>query len=118
VTRRAVRSRRREVIYGGLWIAGTAVPLSRFIPWLAEHGFDPRHFFKELVANRISAFFAWDVFLSAGTILTLVAIDRELPIRQRLAVAASTLVGASSGLPLYLLLRERHRPGPIHEEGH
>ncbi|MDQ2638791.1 MAG: DUF2834 domain-containing protein, partial [Actinomycetota bacterium] len=60
----------------------------------------------------IAAFFGWDVILTVVTLLALMAVDRDLSGRQRLAVAAcSLLVGASSGLPLYLLLREwrRHR---------
>jgi hypothetical protein len=101
----------RELLYGGLLIVGTALPLSRFLPWLAEHGLDVPRFVGELFANRISAFFGWDVVVSVVTLLALAAVDRDLPGRQRLAVGAASLVGASVGLPLYLLLRERQRRG-------
>jgi hypothetical protein len=101
----------REPLYGGLLVVGTALPLSRFLPWLAEHGLDVPRFVGEISANRISAFFGWDVVVSVVTLLALAAVDRDLPGRQRLAVGAASLVGASVGLPLYLLLRERQRRG-------
>jgi hypothetical protein len=88
------------------------LPLSRFIPWLAAHGLDLPRFRRELFGNRISAFFAWDVIVAVIALLALAAADRELPPRQRLAVALASLLGASSGLPLYLWLRERQR-GPV-----
>ena len=97
------------VVYGGLWVAGTALPLSQVLPWLAEHGLDLRLFVVELFANRITAFFAWDVIIAVVVLLVLLVTDRELPARQRLGVAIASLLGASCGLPLYLMLRERHR---------
>jgi hypothetical protein len=100
---------RMEIVYGALWVAGTALPLSRFLPWLADHGLDPRLFVSELFANRITAGFAWDVIVAVVVLLVLMVSDRELPPRQRLGVAIASLLGASCGLPLYLLLRERHR---------
>jgi hypothetical protein len=104
------RPRHMEVVFGALWIAGTVLPLSRFLPWLAEYGLDIPRFVNDLFANAISAFFAWDVIISVVTLIVLAATDRLLATGQRLAVAAaSVLIGASSGLPLYLLLRERQR---------
>lgn len=99
-----------EVVFGALWIAGTVLPLSRFLPWLAEHGLDIPRFVNDLFANAISAFFAWDVIISVVTLIVLAAVDRTLTNGQRLGVVAgSVLIGASSGLPLYLLLREQQR---------
>jgi hypothetical protein len=108
------RLRRIEAVYGVLWLAGTIVPVSRFLPWLAEHGLDLPRFRDDMFANAISAFFAWDVIVAVVTLLVLAAADRALPTGQRLAVAAaSVLIGASSGLPLYLLLRERQQRGAV-----
>ena len=42
--------------------------------------------------------------------LALAAIDDGLPTRSRTAVAIASLLGASVGLPAYLLLRERAQP--------
>ena len=109
--------RPQEALYAGLFVVGTALPLSRFLPWLAEHGPDVPRFVGEISANRISAFFGWDVVVSVATLLALAAIDRELPGRQRLAVGAASLVGASAGLPLYLLMRERLGERRLNEDG-
>lgn len=86
------------------------MPLSRFVPWLAENGLDLPLFYEELFANRISSFFAWDVLISAVVVLAFVALDRGgPPVAQRaLAAMATCSVGVSFGLPVYLLLRERH----------
>jgi len=109
MNRMASEGSRMEVVYGALWVAGTALPLSQVLPWLAEHGLDLRLFVAELFANRITAFFAWDVIVAVVALLVLMVTDRELPARQRLGVAIASLLGVSCGLPLYLLLRERHR---------
>ena len=109
MNRMAGEGSRMETVYGALWVAGTALPLSQFVPWLAEHGLDLRLFVAELFANRIAAFFAWDVIVAVVVLLVLVVTGRELPARQRLGVAIASLLGVSCGLPLYLMLRERHR---------
>jgi hypothetical protein len=108
MNRMAREDSRQEIVYGALWVAGTALPLSQFLPWLAEHGLDLRLFVAELFANRIAAFFAVDVIV-AVVLLVLLVTDRELSARQRLGLAIASLLGASCGLPLYLMLRERHR---------
>lgn len=105
-------TRRMAAVYAGLLALGVALPFSRFVPWLLDHGFDVGRFFDELFANRIGGFFGLDVLVAAGTLLVLAAVDRELRPRQRWLVAGGTLLGASVGLPLYLLLRERNRSGP------
>jgi hypothetical protein len=101
--------RRADALYAALLAAGVALPFSQFLPWLAAHGLDVPRFVADLFANRIGAFFGWDVVVSVLTLLALAAFDRELPGRQRLSVALASMLGASVGLPLYLLLRERRR---------
>ena len=102
---------RMVAIYGGLLGLGVVLPFSRFVPWLLDHGLDVERFFDELFANRIGGFFGLDVFVAAGTLLVLAAVDRELLPRQRWLVAGGSLLGASVGLPLYLLIREKNRNG-------
>src|SRR4029077_11688518 len=46
-------------------VLGLVLPYSQFVPWLLEHGLNVTLFFRELFANRISAFFAMDVIVSA-----------------------------------------------------
>lgn len=106
---------RRQAIYGALCVVGAALPLSRFLPWLAEHGPDTRLFFDELFTNRISSFFAWDVLVSATVVLAFLALDGGgLPRAHRVVVAVATCsVGVSLGLPPYLFFRERHTRQPL-----
>jgi hypothetical protein len=98
-------------IYLGLAVLGAAVPLAAFLPWLAEHGVDPDLFIQNLFANRIAAFFGWDVIISAIVVLVAIAAGRDgLSNAQRSGVVAGTLlIGVSFGLPLLLLFRERAR---------
>lgn len=101
--------RRMEAVYAGLLGLGVVLPFSRFVPWLLDHGLDVGRFFDDLFANRVAGFFGLDVFVAAGTLLVLAAVDRELRPRQRWLVTGGSLLGASVGLPLYLLIRERNR---------
>lgn len=107
----AGRGRRMERVYAGLLVAGVVLPLAQFVPWLAAHGLDLRRFVADLFANRIGGFFGWDVFVAVAVIVVAAGADRELRPAQRWLVAAGALGGASIGLPLYLLLRERARGG-------
>jgi len=68
-------------------VPGTALHYSQFMPVLREQGLDFSALFHQLFAGRISAFFAWDVIVSA-------------------AVLASLTVGVSLGLPMFLWLRQ------------
>jgi hypothetical protein len=52
-------------IYLIFCVLGLFLPYSQFVPWLLEHGFNLGLFFRGLFANRISAFFAMDVIVSA-----------------------------------------------------
>ena len=44
-------------LYLGLCVLGAALPYSQFLPFLREHGLDPRLIVEQLFANRISSFF-------------------------------------------------------------
>jgi hypothetical protein len=99
---------RREIVFLALAILGTILPLSAFLPWLAIHGLDVTQFLTDLFANGVSAFFAWDVIISAIVVLTTLLTDRACLTRaERTAVVLGTLlVGVSLGLPLLLFFRE------------
>ena len=92
-----------------LCVVGFAAPYAAFIPWLAEHGLNGRLFLQHLFANRISAFFALDVVVSALVLLRFSALEsRRLGLQGRwIVLAATLLVGVSLGLPLLLYFRER-----------
>jgi hypothetical protein len=65
---------------------------------------------SELFSTRIGGFFGWDVIVSAIVLITfIVAEGRRILLRGIwLPICASLLVGVSLGLPLFLLMRERH----------
>ena len=98
-----------KTTYLVLCVVGFAVPYAAFIPWLAENGVNGRLFVEHLFANRISAFFALDVFISAVVLLRFSALEsRRLgPQIRWIVLAATLLVGVSLGFPLLLYFRER-----------
>ena len=100
-------------VYLALCVLGTVLPYSQFLPFLREHGLDLRLFFEQLFANRISAFFALDVIVSALVLWVLVLVEgRRAGVRHLWApIAASLAVGVSLGLPLFLYQRERRVEG-------
>lgn len=98
-------------VYAVLLALGTIVPFLQIMPWLVDHGLDVELFIDQLFANPVSSFFALDVIMAAITLVVLAFLDRELSGRQRAVVGVSALLGASVGLPMYLVLRERNRSG-------
>src|SRR6266851_1502744 len=62
-------------LYLALCVVGTLLPYSQFIPFLRQHGLDFQLFFAQLFANRVSAFFGWDVIVSSTLLWALVAIE-------------------------------------------
>ena len=89
-------------------VLGLVLPYSQFVPWLSEHGLDGALFFRELFVNRISAFFAMDVIVSAIVLIWLIQSEGK---RSRvrllwLPTVGTLVVGVSFGLPLFLFLRQ------------
>jgi len=73
---------KRRHRYLALAILGILLPYWQFVPWLFEHGLDLSLFFRELFANRIGAFFAMDVLVSAIVLIIFVQVEgRRLGIR-------------------------------------
>ncbi len=91
-----------------LAIFGLIFPYAQFVPWLLENGLDINLLFEQLFANRISAFFGWDVVIAAVVVLVFATVDgrkNNVPYWW-LAIVGTLSVGVSFGLPLYLFLRE------------
>ena len=89
-------------------VLGLLLPYSQFVPWLLEHGLNITLFCRELFANRISAFFAIDVIVSAIVLLWFIQNEGK-PLRVGLLwlpTVGTLVVGVSFGLPLFLFLRE------------
>jgi hypothetical protein len=89
-------------------VLGLVLPYSQFVPWLLEHGLNIALFSRELFANRISAFFAMDVIVSAIALIWFIQSEgRRLQVRFLWLPAIGTLVvGVSFGFPLFLFLRQ------------
>ena len=98
-----------QTLYALLCLAGTALPLAPFIPWLASHGLDVPLLMQQAVATPISAF-AWsDVLVSALVLAAFVIAEgRRLGMPHAWRALLGLCVGVSLALPLFLLLRERH----------
>ena len=97
-----------KTLYLVLCILGLLLPYAEFIPWVLRHGLNLPLFVRELFANRIGAFFAMDVLVSAVALIAFTGIEgRRVGIRHRWLVILTVLtVGVSLGLPLFLYLRE------------
>ena len=89
-------------------VLGLVLPYWQFVPWLLEHGFNITLFFRELFANRISAFFVMDVIVSAIVIIWFIQTEgKRLRVQLLwLPTIGTLIVGVSFGLPLFLLLRQ------------
>jgi Protein of unknown function DUF2834 len=89
-------------------VFGLILPYSQFVPWLFEHGLNLTLFIRELFANRISAFFAIDVVVSAIVLIWFIQSEgKRLRVRLLwLPIVGTLIVGVSFGLPLFLFLRE------------
>jgi len=96
-------------LYFAFCLLGLLLPYSQFVPWMMEHhGLNVPLFIRDLFANRISAFFAMDVIVSAVALISFVQIEgKRLAMRTLwLPMICVFLVGVSLGLPLFLYLRQ------------
>jgi lysylphosphatidylglycerol synthetase-like protein (DUF2156 family) len=92
-----------------LALVGLILPYSQLVPWIIEHhALNMPLFIRDLFANRISVFFAFDVIVSAVVLILFILAEGE-----RLGMGllwlptlAVLLVGVSLGLPLFLYLRQ------------
>ncbi|MGA2845979.1 MAG: DUF2834 domain-containing protein [Candidatus Acidiferrales bacterium] len=103
-----------KTLYLTLCLLGAVLPYWQFVPWLLQNGLHMSLFFDQLFANRISAFFGMDVFVSAATLLVFMRTESS---RLRIAnrwqpVVALVFVGVSLALPLFLYMRERRLEQP------
>ncbi len=96
-----------------VWLAlavwGAVHPMSWFLSWFGENGFDLGGMVTAWHANAATSGLVWDLTIAAITLtLWIVA---EVRVRRNwgalLAIPATFLIGVSCGLPLYLFLRTR-----------
>lgn len=96
-------------IYAAFAIAGAVFPYAIFIPWLAEHGFAPGLFVRQLFGTPPSAIFASDVLYSAAIFILFVVVEgRRLGMRRLWVPPLLALtVGLCCAFPAFLAMRER-----------
>ncbi len=89
-------------VYLILCFAGTILPYWELLPFLHEYGLDLPLIVRETAANRVAAFFAMDVIVSAIVLWVFVFTEgRGSGVRHLWApIVATLLVGVSLGLPL------------------
>ncbi len=96
-------------LYVVFCLLGLVLPYSQFIRWIIEHdALNISMFMHDLFANRIAAFFALDVIVSAIVLLSFIQSEgRRLRMRFLwMPMLGTVLVGVSLGLPLFLYLRQ------------
>jgi len=96
-------------VYLLLCIAGTALPLAQFVPWLSANGLNMPLLLQQATSSNIAAF-AWaDVLISGFTTIALICAEgHRLGMRRLWMPLSSIVIGPSLALPLFLYLRERH----------
>ncbi|HEY2138597.1 MAG TPA: DUF2834 domain-containing protein [Chthoniobacterales bacterium] len=96
-------------LYLILCVIGTVLPYGNFLPWVFDHGLNVTLLCQELFANRIGAFFAFDVIVSALVLILFITTEgRRMAVPLLwLPIVATLVVGVSLGLPLFLFLRQR-----------
>jgi hypothetical protein len=106
-------------VYLILCVLGTVLPYAAFVPFLRQYGLNPHEFAAQLFATPVSSFFGLDVIVSAVVLWTFVVIDGRREGRQQLwvPIVASLAAGVSSGLPLFLYLREARRDAAARGRG-
>ncbi len=95
-------------VYLILAVVGLVLPYSFFLSFLAANGLNFGLFFKELLATKISTFFAADLLLSCVVFLRYVRPEAtRYHVRHWwLYLVATLTVGLSFAFPLFLYVRE------------
>jgi len=96
-------------LYLAFAILGLVVPYSQLVPWIMEHhALNMPLFVRDLFANRISAFFAMDVIVSAVVLISFIQVEgKRLGMRLLwLPTIGTLLIGVSLGFPLFLYQRQ------------
>ncbi|WP_300036080.1 DUF2834 domain-containing protein [uncultured Roseobacter sp.] len=94
-------------VYLALAVWGTIHPMSWFIAWFNENGYDLMAMVDAWHVNAATSGLVWDLTVAA-TALTVWIIAETVRTRYwrgLIAIPATFCIGVSCGLPLYLFLR-------------
>lgn len=93
-------------LYLLLFFTGIVVPYWELVNFFIENGFDFILFFKQLTANRISRFFAYDVIISGVVLLVFIFQNKKEIKKYWIPILVTLSIGVSAGLPLFLYQKE------------
>lgn len=97
----------RKNLYLLLAIVGSIAPAVAIAPFLLENGVIPHNIIMAMFSSPVGALAGFNLLISCAVLVVLVHTEgRELGIKTWMPVVAMSLFGVSSGLPLYLYLRE------------
>ncbi len=99
-----------------LWLAlaiwGAVHPMSYFLAWFNENGYDLLAMVDAWHANAATSGLVWDLTIAAVALTIWIIVESVQ--RRRwiglLAIPAIYCIGVSCGLPLYLFLRWQGKP--------
>src|SRR5438876_3557217 len=95
-------------LYLAFAVLGLVVPYLQLVPWIVEHhALNMPLFVRDLFANRISAFFALDVIVSAVVLISIIQTEgKRLGMRLLWLPTIGTLLIGVSLFPLFLYQRQ------------
>lgn len=98
-----------RMIYLGLAVIGTLVPMYHFLPWILENGASISLLLGALKANGATTGLYYDFLISAITLNIWILVETYIRKDYWVLVClpATYLIGISCGLPLFLFLRSR-----------
>lgn len=99
-----------QIVYLTLTVLGFVLPYSQFLYFIADNGLNLSLFGTQLFANRISSFFAFDLFVSSVVFWVLLFTEgTRLQMKWLwIYVVLNLTIGLSFALPLFLLMRSRN----------
>ncbi len=98
-----------KYVYLMLAVWGVIHPMTYFLRWFAENGFDLGGMVTAWHANAATSGLVWDLTIAAValTVWVLAEVWRSRDWLRLIAIPATFCIGVSCGLPLYLYLRLR-----------
>ena len=97
-----------KYLYILLCVIGAVLPYYFFLPFLIENGINLQMITDLLFVNKVSSAFGINALITSIIFVIFISIENrktKLP-NLWIPILASSIVGVSFGLPLYLLLKE------------
>ena len=97
-------------VYLALAVWGTIHPMSWFLTWFNENGYDLMAMVDAWHANAATSGLVWDLTVAATALTVWIIAETVRTRRWRglIAIPATFCIGVSCGLPLYLFLRHNN----------